>query len=431
MLSQEMNGVLTRIENGAPMGELISRFWVPALLSEEVKDPDCAPVRVNLLGRKLVAFRDTNGAVGLFDARCPHRAVDLFFGRNENGGLRCVYHGWMFDVTGKCIDMPSEPASSRMKDIIRATAFPVYEGGGMIWAYLGPGDPPPVPDLEIFSLPETHVYTSKRLMQCNYMQALEGSIDTAHLTFLHSEKSTDVDVFGVGEYKKFSDEDGAPKFFCQDTAYGMSISARRRGEDDTYYWRVTPWLMPVGVLVPTAPGKVCRANFFVPIDDTSCWWYRIRYTPERPLSGDELHEYQSGSLDYSERIPGTYLSVGNKENDYLIDREAQKTHSYTGIRSAQLQDIAVQESQGEIADRSIENLGTSDTAIVMCRRRLINAAKDLQSGRVPSESQNAREYRKRAIAITLPRSASAEDAAKLASISRYQAIEKHPKLEDV
>lgn len=411
MLSQELNEVLTRVSDGAPMGELISRFWIPALLSEEIESPDCPPVRVSLLGHRLIAFRDTNGDVGLLDARCPHRSVDLFFGRNEEGGIRCVYHGWKFDRTGKCLDIPSEPAESRMKEHIRARAYPTYEKAGLIWTYLGPGDAPPMPDLEFLSLPVGNVYVSKRLMQCNYMQALEGSIDTAHLTFLHSAKNMKRDVFGVGQYKQFSDKDGAPKFFCRETPYGMSISARREGDEKSYYWRLTQWLMPVGVLVPTASGAVCRANFFVPIDDESCWWYRIRYHIDRSLTKDEVEEYESGSSDYSQRVPGTYISIGNRNNNYLIDRDAQRAESFTGIPSAQLQDIAVQESQGTVVDREIENLGTSDTAIVMCRRKLIELALSLQEGKEPLDTHDPKQYRVRAVAFTLDRSKCDEEAA--------------------
>lgn len=416
MLSLEMNRMLTRVENGASMGNLIGRFWIPALLSEEIAEPDAPPVRVGLLGHRLVAFRDSEGRVGLLDARCPHRSVDLFFGRNEQGGLRCVYHGWKFGVDGACVDMPSEPSSSPMKAKVRARAYPVHESGGIVWAYLGPGEAPAVPDIEFMSLPASHVYASKRLMRCNYMQALEGSLDTSHLTFLHQMNLMSKDVFGVGDFQRFSDADGAPRFFCADTPYGMSISARRDGDDDTYYWRVTQWLMPVGVLVPTAPGNVCRANFFVPIDDRNCWWYRIRYQPERPLEQEEIEEYDAGDLDYSRRVPGTYESMGNKENDYLIDRGKQRTESFTGIPSAQLQDIAVQESQGEIADRSIEHLGTSDTAIAQTRRRLINAAQALEEGRMPPEACAASQYRMRAIAITLNRSRAFDEAAALAQL---------------
>ena len=419
MLSTESNDLLTRVD-GAPMGDMISRFWQPAALSEELPRPGGPPIRVKLLGRQFIAFRDETGSVGLLDSRCPHRSVDLFFGRNEGDGLRCVYHGWKFNVSGRCLDLPSEPADSRMKARITAKAYPVKEAASMIWAYVGPEPTPPkMPDLELMDLPAGHVYSSKRLMTCNYMQALEGSIDTAHLTFLHrSMKPAGKDVFGVGDLLKFSDSDGAPKFFCNDTPYGMAISARRNGDDDSYYWRVTQWLMPLGVLVPTAPDMVCRANFFIPIDDTNCWWYRIRYHLTRPLTSDELAEYENGDLDYSRRIPGTYVSEGNSTNDYLIDRIDQERSSFTGIRSAQLQDIAVQESQGAIVDRSIERLGTSDTAIIRCRRRLIDAAKALLAGDLPPEVNNSHLYRVRAVAMMLDKDQTADDAANQTAIHR-------------
>lgn len=419
MLSTESNNLLTKVD-GAPMGDMISRFWQPAALSEELPRPGCPPIRVKLLGRQFIAFRDETGSVGLLDSRCPHRSVDLFFGRNEGDGLRCVYHGWKFNVSGRCLDLPSEPADSRMKARVTAKAYPVKEAAGMIWAYVGPEPAPPkMPDLELMDLPAGHVYSSKRLMTCNYMQALEGSIDTAHLTFLHrSMKPAGKDVFGVGDLLKFSDSDGAPQFFCNDTQYGMAISARRNGDDDSYYWRVTQWLMPLGVLVPTAPDMVCRANFFIPIDDTNCWWYRIRYHLTRPLTSDELAEYENGDLDYSRRIPGTYVSEGNSANDYLIDRMDQEHGSFTGIRSAQLQDIAVQESQGAIVDRSIERLGTSDTAIIRCRRRLIDAAKALLAGDLPPEVNNSHLYRVRAVAMMLDKDQTADDAANQTAIHR-------------
>lgn len=415
MLSSENNEILTRVAPGSAMGGLFRRFWQPALLSEELPAPDCAPVRVRLMGENFVAFRDSSGKVGLLDAHCPHRLAELYFGRNEEGGLRCVYHGWKFSVTGELLDIPSEPAGSPMRcnPNIRAKAYPVREAGGIVWAYIGPQDAMPAfPELEFLGLPAENVYASKCLMKCNYQQALEGSIDTAHLTFLHrSMAPMEKDVFNVGELQEYGDSDGAPRFFCEDTDYGMRISARRDGGDDTYYWRITQWLMPNYVLVPTAEDLVCRANLFIPIDDENCWWYRVRYHVRRPLTGAELAEYTSGSLDYARLIPGTYVPEGSRANDYLLDRGLQKKDSFTGIPSAQLQDLAVQESQGAIADRTKEHLGTSDTAIVKCRRRLIESAKKFAAeGTVPVAAAQGELYRRRAVAVLLPKEVSAEQA---------------------
>jgi len=263
------------------------------------------------MGEDFVAFRDSAGRVGLLDSHCPHRLADLYFGRNEEGGLRCVYHGWKFSVTGEVLDMPSEPSESPMRcnPNVRAKAYSVHEAGGIVWAYLGPVESiPPLPQMEFMGLPAANVYASKCLMKCNYQQALEGSIDTAHLTFLHrSIGPMEKDVFGVGELQEFGDADGAPRFFCEDTEYGMRISARREGSPDAYYWRITQWLMPTSVLVPTGDDLVCRANLFIPIDDENCWWYRVRYHAGRPLSSEELAEYRHGTLDYAKLLPGTYI----------------------------------------------------------------------------------------------------------------------------
>lgn len=417
MLNAEMNHLLTHVGPETPMGDLMRRFWHPALLSEELPGPDCPPVRVTLLGEKMVAFRDSSGAVGLLDAHCPHRLAELYFGRNEEGGIRCAYHGWKFSVTGECLDLPSEPPGSRMRcnPNIRAKAYQTVEKGGVIWAYMGPEDTiQALPELEFLALPIEHVYVSKCLMKCNFQQALEGSIDTAHLTFLHrSLVPMEKDVFGVGKYQDFGDADGAPRFFCEDTEYGLQIAAQRNGDDENYYWRITHWLMPCSVLVPTADDLVCRANMFIPIDDENCWWYRVRYHTRRPLSDAEIGEYKFGDDDYAKLLPGTYIPEGSRANDYLLNRGQQRTVSFTGIQSAQLQDLAMQESQGRIADRTKEHLGTSDTAIVRCRRKLIETAKALREGTPPTAAAKSHLYWQRAVAALVQKDVGAADAAAL------------------
>jgi hypothetical protein len=243
-------------------------------------------------------------------------------------------------------------------------------------------------------------------MHCNYLQAVEGSIDTAHLSFLHRTLTSDQDapdVFGVGEMLKYSDVDGRPKFFVNRTEYGLRILARREATDTSRYWRISHWLMPFYVLVPTALGLVRRANLFVPIDDENCWWYRIRWHADRPLKADELSEFKAGGLDYAELMPGTYIPKGNRSNNYLIDRHEQRTISFTGMKSAQLQDIAVQESQGAIVNRSMEHLGSTDMAIVECRRALLDATKETGADKTPAAAANPELYGVVATAITAPR----------------------------
>lgn len=406
------NEILTRTGPGTPMGTLFRRFWLPALLSEEIPEPDCPPVRVKLLGEELIAFRDSDGRVGLLDSRCPHRRAELFFGRNEEGGLRCAYHGWKFDVNGACLEMPTEPRESKLKDKVHATSYPVAERGGMIWTYLGPRElEPPLPNFAYFDLPDAHVYASKCFMRCNHQQALEGSIDTAHLSYLHRQlrdSSDPHDALGVGEFLQFSDKDGTPKFFVSDTDYGMRIAARRDAEQDQYYWRISQWFMPHSVFVAAAPSSLCRGNVFVPIDDESCWWYRVRWHETRAFSPEDIRNFYVHG-DYADLIPGTYFPRGNKDNGYLLDRAEQRSSTFSGIRSAQLQDIAVQESQGTIVDRTKEFLGTTDAAIVRCRRRLLQAAVALEKGIEPAATQKPDAYRITAPAFLLPRDVALED----------------------
>lgn len=400
------NELLTRIGAGTPMGTLQRRFWMPALLSEEIARPDCTPVRVRLMGEDLIAFRDSSGSAGLLNSRCPHRCAELFFGRNEEGGLRCAYHGWKFDRTGKCIDMPTEAPDSKLKDQVRARAYPLQERGGIVWAYMGPAEVrPALPQIEYFDLPANQVYSSKCLMRCNYQQALEGSMDTAHLTFLHrSLKPTDESyrALGVSNFGALADADGMPKFFVTDTNYGMRIAARREADPEHFYWRISQWFMPHSVFVAADSDALRRGNVFVPIDDENCWWYRVRWHPSRPLTDQELRDFREHG-DFAELVPGTYTPLGNRANDYLIDRDAQRTQSYSGIKSAQLQDIAVQESQGRIVDRTQEYLGTTDTAIVRCRRRLLRSAAELEKGVEPAVTLDPGIYRVGAPTIILKR----------------------------
>ena len=317
-----------------------------------------------------------------------------------------MYHGWKFDVSGACLEIPTEPADSRIRDKVRVRSYPVVEKGGIVWAYLGPEESKPeLPHMDFLQAPEGFAYSSKCLMRCNYMQALEGSMDTAHLSFLHSapdQKSVKSDALGVGDLLQFSEKDGVPRFFVTDTDYGLSIVARRDAGSEHYYWRASQWLMPLCVLVATAPGSLKRGNLFIPIDDHNCWWYRVRWLHDRPLTQAEIEAFYTDG-DYAELVPGTYEPKGNRRNDYLMDRAAQRTESFTGIRSAQLQDIAVQESQGAIVDRSKEFLGSIDTGIARCRRALLTAAASLAKGVEPLAAGRPEAYRVDAPARLLKR----------------------------
>src|SRR4051812_37080729 len=238
MLTAEDNELVCRVGPGTPMGELMRHYWVPALASSELPEQDGAPVRVRLLDEELVAFRDSQGKVGMMAANCPHRGASLFFGRNEECGIRCVYHGWKFDVTGQCVDMPSEPAESNFKTKIKTTAYPTVEAGGVIWGDPGPTeDRPDMPQLEWTLVPESHRYVHKRLQYCSYLQNVEGEVDSAHVSFLHRRLQPE-DTTGLigGQALLARANDGAPIFTVQETPYGMAIGARRNWAEDQYYW---------------------------------------------------------------------------------------------------------------------------------------------------------------------------------------------------
>jgi phthalate 4,5-dioxygenase len=398
------------------MGTLLRRYWLPAMLAEEVPERDGAPKRVRLLGEELIAFRDSNGQVGLVDAHCPHRGASLFFGRNEEAGLRCVYHGWKFDVTGACVDMPSEPAESNFKHKVRTVAYPTVEAGGMIWAYLGPADlQPPMPQLEWTLVPESHRYVHKRIQFCNYLQNVEGEVDSSHVSFLHRNFGRDrLAGSGVGQSLLGQATDGAPVFTVQETSYGLAIGARRNWEDDQYYWRVTQFLMPSYTMIPSEKGAPISFTGAVPMDDVTTAGYTVTWRPDRPLTSEDVARIESWTGIYSEVDPDTYLPLAHRGNDYRIDREKQRTESFTGIFGIRDQDLAVQEDQfgGFVTDRSREHLGSSDAAVIAMRQRLLRTVRAFMEGEEPPEPSDPGAYLIRSAALLLPRSAPFDEAAR-------------------
>ncbi len=405
MLSTTDNNLLTQVGPGTPMGQYLRRYWVPTLLSEEVPEPDCPPVRVTILGETLVAFRATDGNVGLLDNNCPHRRASIFFGRNEDGGLRCVYHGWKFDSTGNCVDMPSEPTESNFQNEVKITAYPTVERGGVIWSYMGPSDrTPQMPDLGWVTCPDTHRFLTKCVQECNWLQALEGGIDSSHISFLHSSlKPADYTLtVSDSEAQETALQDRSPRFVLEETNYGLTIGARRATLENNYYWRITPWMLPYGMIVPAAEDAVMTGNMYVPSDDKTSLVFRASWHPHRPLTPAERSEYEIGGYFHEEVMPVTYRAYANKDNDYLIDREKQRTLSYSGIWGIQAQDMAVIESMGRISDRDKEHLGTSDSAIISARRRLLREVADFQEGIEPYAPHHGNLYHIRSAALEAP-----------------------------
>jgi phthalate 4,5-dioxygenase len=408
MLSEPDNVLLTRTGRNTPMGDLFRRFWHPVLLSAELPEPDGAPVRVTVLGEDLRAFRATDGSVGLVAPRCPHRGADLFFGRNEEGGIRCAYHGWKFATDGRCLAMPtldSGPARERAEQNVHIASYPTREAGGFIWAYLGPREhQPSLPLLEFVTLPASHVFVSKKLQQCNWAQACEGGLDTAHFSFLHMPVSdaTDVTTQLMTKISSGADtirwmrEDGAPRFTITEHSAGLVLGAARRGDPGQNYWRISQFLMPNHGLAPNAfPGENYHGQCWVPIDETSCWIHNYTWNPDRPLTEEERARFKAGSGVHAE-VDAEYVPIRRRENDYLIDRAKQKTESYTGIEGVSEQDACIQDSQGLIADRSTEHLGPTDMGVIRFRRLILEAVRALENGGEPRPARHPEAYRVRA-----------------------------------
>ena len=391
MTSRSENELLTRIGPGTPMGTLMRQFWVPACLSSELA-ADGDPVRLMLLGEKLIAFRDSNGRVGILDHRCPHRCASLFFGRNEEGGLRCVYHGWKYDTAGNCLDMPNLPQDQDFRDKVKARAYRVAERGGLIYVYMGEREvAPPLPALEALVCPPEETQVSCRQRECNWVQALEGDIDPSHFSFLHTG-SVDVADIDPSHTERFSIITRAPRYQVQQTDWGLMYASHRPADPGNLYYRYAHFALPFWTMFPNGPlSDNILAQAWVPMDDThtmtfTALWKRktppLEFTKDgtRIPGVDRMCETLPNTADWF----GRWRLTANQSNDYLIDREAQRSDSYTGIWGVAPQDAAVTESMGEISDRTRETLAPSDRMIAMTRRRLVDAARALRDhGTVP------------------------------------------------
>ncbi|KJK14474.1 MarR family transcriptional regulator [Burkholderiaceae bacterium 16] len=385
MITKEDNELLCRVEGDAPMGQLMRRHWTPVCLIEEVSEPDGAPVKSRVFGEDLVVFRDSDGRVGVMDEYCPHRRASLVYGRNEEGGLRCLYHGWKMDVAGNVLEMVSEPPSSCMAQKVKHKAYPNKEWGGMVWAYMGPADS--VPE---FTPPqwapseEARVSIAKVLLPCNWAQVLEGAIDSAHSSSLHS---SDMVPARVSSAKATSNlwlrpsTDKAPRLQVQRGGYGFRYAAIRRPiqQAQTHdYVRSTVFVAPATALIP--PNNLYNvANVNVPMDDTNTAFYFIAWghpaqTPETESWRKFLRQTVGVDLDPS------YRPLRNMENRFWQDRQAMKAGSFTGISGFPNQDVAMWLTMGPIADRTHDRLGASDLAIVEFRKQMLDAVKAFQEG---------------------------------------------------
>ncbi len=399
--------LLIKTGPGTPMGELMRRYWVPALLSSEIAEPDCPPVRVKLLGERLLAFRDSEGRPGLIDEFCAHRGASLFLGRNEECGIRCSYHGWKYDIHGRCVELPSAPQVASKMSI---KAYPCIERGDILWAYMGPPDKRPAPpELEWCMLPASHRYVTKRLQECGYLQAMEGGIDTAHASWVHRFE-LDIDPMHKHAHaNKYIKADRNAVFDIEEVPHGLTIFGRRNGESDSHYWRITQWIFPWFTLIPPFGPHALGGHIWVPIDDENCWAWSINFLPDRPLPEEELQAMREGKGIHVKYEPGSFRPLANRDNDWLIDRRAQKERrSFSGVEGFSIQDASLQESMGPIQDYSREHLVPTDKAIVMARRMLAQAARGLSDGLEPP-ALDPTTHRVRAASVLLDREMKALD----------------------
>jgi phthalate 4,5-dioxygenase len=388
MLKQEDAEKLCFAGPGTPMGKVFRSYWIPALLSEELSGPDCPPVRLRLLGEDLVAFRDTNGTVGILDAYCPHRRAHLFWGRNEECGLRCVYHGWKFDATGQCVDTPNEPATSDFKHSVKLTSYPTWEKSGIIWTYMGPEErQPDYPDYEWLRTPDNYRHVSKTFESCNWLQALEGGIDTSHSSFAHNNN--------IADKNALRSRATAPKLEVVKTSYGFKYAGIRDLKEDGNYVRAYQYIMPAqqmrGAMTRWSDGKTeefpsIAGHVWVPIDDEHVWVYNFIYSADVdiPFSEEFVLDHETAfGRGPDDVLPG-YRLKRNPFNDYMIDREVQRTKTFTGIAGINTQDYALQETmEFPYCDRTKEKLGTADTAIIAARQLLLEAIRYVEANITP------------------------------------------------
>jgi phthalate 4,5-dioxygenase oxygenase subunit len=421
MLSHEDNETLVRVGRGTPMGNFMRLFWVPFLPSSDLTI-DGHPQRVRLFGEDLVAFRDSEGRVGVVDQACAHRGAPLIFGRNHEGGIRCVYHGWQFGVDGRVLDAPCEPAESRLKDKVRIKSYPCQERNGIVWAYMGEAKPdalPPLPNVEWNLVPAENVHISLRIQECNWLQALEGEIDSAHAAILHSRVD---DKGSINEWT--AKKDLRPVFECERREFGMSVASRRVLNDEQHYWRVNQFMFPYYSLVPPMiKYPELSGHAWVPIDDENTLCLMFSYTPVTPLyektrkifiegyqGRDSAHASQNAFAPRPITQPyAKYWTKYNLDTAFRFDEANLQTH-FCGLPGLWPQDAACQSGIAPIYDRSRENLGVSDTGVAMTRRLLLEKARKLAAeGDSGVQVNNPDTWMVRAVSLTIPADVSWKD----------------------
>lgn len=390
MLSHEDNELLCRVGPGTPMGEMMRRFWMPAVVLNELA-PDGKPVRIRLMGEDLVCFMDSEGKVGLLDEHCPHRGSSLALGVNEECGLRCLFHGWKFDVNGQCLETPAEPENSKLAKHMKTKAYPTRVAGGMVWTYMGPKETmPEFPHFPWFDVPEGHCEAFRVIYECNYSQALEGAVDSSHAGILHRS------VPWSEEARWPHEKDLRPKLEVEFTRYGMRYCAVRNADESTKNGRMTQVPLPFYTFIPPDGPKAPEfrrnrrlINAFVPRDDYSTW--HIQFFYDEGLKIDRQHRLEESGVKFDEH----FFKTNGMDVWYNQDRELMKHGEMSGIVGVALEDHAVSETMGKIADRTKEHLGRSDMAVVAFRRMMLKALRRFQeTGAIPEADQAAFDWKR-------------------------------------
>src|SRR5579859_4724247 len=392
MMTREQNDALTRVGPGTPARQLLRKFWQPIVLAEELSG--ARPLKaVRVLGLDLIVFRGPDGRLGLLDRDCPHRGADLAFGRLEHGGVRCLFHGWLFDVDGRCMETPGEPAESRICSRVRQKAYPVQQGGGIVFGFLGDGEPPALPALDCFIAPDSHVFAFKGHLQCNWLQAVEVGIDPAHASFLHRffEDENAADSYG-NQFRAASADSNMPmtkilrdfpqpRIEVESSDIGLRITALREIGDGKMHVRVTNLLFPQAFVIPMSETMTIT-QWHVPVDDVSCYWFAIFTSFGAAVDKTTMRDQRLRLYTLPDYLPRL-----GRFNDYGFNLEEQERRTYTGMgEDINVHDQWAVESQGEIQDRTREHLGLTDKAIVAFRKMLLGALKQAVAGeRVPME----------------------------------------------
>jgi phenylpropionate dioxygenase-like ring-hydroxylating dioxygenase large terminal subunit len=402
MLRHEDNVALTQVGPGTPLGRFMRRYWLPAAKLEQIAEPGGAPARVKLLGESLVAFRDPTGVPGLIAELCPHRGASLAYGRNEQGGLRCLYHGWKMGCSGYVLESPPEPPARTFAKKLAHVSYPVREAGGLLWTYMGPSElEPPFPRFPWLDLPADHLLVVKMHQATNYLQGVEGDLDPAHPNYLHRDFTEDDDESWAGAgWRSIAAlmADGSPDIECEETPYLMRIGAIRKTKDPkVQFVRSYEWIAPFYCYIPAGPHESLLFKAWHPIDDFNCYTFYIHFDPRRPLDIEAIY------ANWGHRTaPPDYKTEHSLANMHLQDRARMAHENFSGIPGASIQDRAMQEGMGPIVDRSKEHLGTSDKAVIFYRRLLLRKLQEMDEGKPLPAHDPSLDFKLRAGSFNVP-----------------------------